>query len=112
MPARWKSNGPHVWERGAGQARRAGRAGKAKQTDERGFEVRSSRFSELRTPNPELRIAFFSPVVRVPQHRLWPLADCFSILLEPKGQLGQLQEGVRAGGRRFVLGRTQGSQFL
>ncbi|OGW49410.1 MAG: hypothetical protein A2V62_00850 [Nitrospirae bacterium RBG_19FT_COMBO_58_9] len=57
MPARWKSNGPHVWERGAGQARRAGRAGKAKQTDERGFEVRSSRFSELRTPNPELRIA-------------------------------------------------------
>src|SRR6266852_1650403 len=33
--------------------------------DERGFEVRSSRFSEFRTPNIELRIAPFSQVSRV-----------------------------------------------
>jgi hypothetical protein len=36
--------------------------------DEGGFEVRSSRFSELRTQNFELQIASFSPVSRVTRH--------------------------------------------
>ncbi len=36
--------------------------------DGRGFDIRSSRFSELRTPNFELRIA---PVSRFPRHSLW-----------------------------------------
>src|SRR5713101_9894981 len=39
--------------------------------DEGGFEVRSSRFSELRTPNFELRISPFSHVSHVTPHRLW-----------------------------------------
>ena len=46
------------------------------------FKVRSSRFSELRTPNFELRIAPFSHVSRFTRHGLWLLADFFSILLQ------------------------------
>ena len=36
-----------------------------------GFEVRNSRFSELRTPNFELRIASFSHVAHFTRHGLW-----------------------------------------
>ena len=39
--------------------------------DGRGFEVRSSRFSERRTPNFELWIAPFSQVSRFARHGLW-----------------------------------------
>jgi hypothetical protein len=50
--------------------------------DERGFEVRSSRFLELRTPNFERRIAPFSHVSRFMQHGLVPQANFVSILLD------------------------------
>ena len=39
--------------------------------DEGGFEVRSSRCSEFRTPNVELQIAPFSHVSRFTRHGLW-----------------------------------------
>ena len=39
--------------------------------DGRGFEVRSSRFSERRTPNFELWITPFSQVSRFARHGLW-----------------------------------------
>jgi hypothetical protein len=38
-------------------ARETGRKGETSET--RGFDLRSSRFSELRTPNVELRVATF-----------------------------------------------------
>ena len=50
--------------------------------DEGGFEVRSSRFSELRTPNFELRVAPFSHVSHFTRHSPWLLAGFFGILLE------------------------------
>ena len=49
--------------------------------DGRGFEVRSSRFSERRTLNFELRIAPVSHVSRFARDGLWPLAGFFSIIL-------------------------------
>ena len=48
--------------------------------DGRRFEVRSSRFSEFRTLNFELRIAPFSYVSRFTRDGSWVLADFFSIL--------------------------------
>jgi hypothetical protein len=52
--------------------------------DERGFEVRSSRFSELRTPNFELRIAPVAlgvPVARLRGRR--NLAENLPLRIEP-----------------------------
>ena len=49
--------------------------------DEGGFEVRSSRFSERRTPDFELWISPFAHVSRFTRHALWLPADFFSILL-------------------------------
>jgi len=48
--------------------------------DEGEFEVRSSRFSELRTPNFELRITPFSHVSRLKRRGLWRWRIFFSIL--------------------------------
>lgn len=51
--------------------------------DERGFEVRSLKFSELRTANFELRIAPFSPVSRQRNyggwHRILFLSRCLKL---------------------------------
>jgi len=79
MLAREGFDGPRVLDnkntplRIGGRDRRVGR-------DEGEFEVRSSRFSELRTPNFELRIVPFSHVSRFARHGLWPLAEFSSIL--------------------------------
>src|SRR2546427_4009498 len=48
--------------------------------DGRRFKVRSSRFSEFRTLNFELRIAPFSYVSRFTRDGSWVLTDFFSIL--------------------------------
>jgi hypothetical protein len=48
---------------------------------EGGFEVRSSRFSERRTPDFELWISPFAHVSRFTRHALWLPVDFFSILL-------------------------------
>jgi hypothetical protein len=49
--------------------------------DEGGFEVRSPRFSERRTPDFELWISPFAHVSRFTRRALWLPADLFSILL-------------------------------
>ena len=72
--ARKNVSGPYVWHK-----RIIVRDGR----DGRGFEVRSSRFSELRTPNVELRSAPFSHFSGVTRLGPWPLADFFSSLLGP-----------------------------
>ena len=59
--------GPHVWDNGRIPRRIAERDSRDGR-DEGEFEIRSSRFSELRTPNVELQIAPFSHVTR---HGLW-----------------------------------------
>jgi len=51
--------------------------------DDRGFEVRSSRFSELRTQNFELRIApdtLTPPVCEDPARRMWYISFTFKYL--------------------------------
>jgi hypothetical protein len=51
--------------------------------DDRGFEVRSSRFSELRTQNFELRIApdtLTPPVCEDPARRMWSISFTFKYL--------------------------------
>ena len=79
MLAREDFDGPRVWDNKS-TLRRIAERDKRVGRDEGEFEVRSSRFSELRTQNFELRIAPFSHVSRFARHGLWPLAEFFSIL--------------------------------
>jgi len=49
--------------------------------DGRDARVRGPKFEVFGTSNHELRVASFSHVSRFTRHRLWQLADFFSILL-------------------------------
>src|SRR5713101_3266002 len=62
--------------------------------DERGFEVQSSRFSELRTPNYELRITPFPPS----RASLATVCVAGGLFQHPASLEGVLRDSVPAGG--------------